>query len=116
MDADKSILERGKLKPVQDLCGRWEIVDSEDDTYEVIHGRLPVKENRYLTKEQTQEVCNIVNYFKDKRNGFLETLKGIRDMADATKDAIPKEFHAAIDLLLILIDKRITEYTWEAAK
>lgn len=78
MDADKSILERGKLKPVQDLCGRWEIVDSEDDTYEVIHGRLPVKENRYLTKEQTQEVCNIVNYFKDKRNGFLETLRHSR--------------------------------------
>lgn len=94
------------------VCTGLTEVKKDDKTYTYL-GSVSCGEGgrQVFVKDETFK-----DYFKDKRNGFLETLKGIRDMADATKDAIPKECHAAIDLLLILIDKRITEYTWEAAK
>lgn len=102
-NAKKTLLERGKLFVRQQLNGVWNLcaMDAEDEQ---------AANSEYLSESQLKEVCSIVNKWSLLKRDFLEALDGIRQVTEAAKDSITKENHLAIDLLLLLIDKKIEHF------
>lgn len=105
-DKNKTLEKRGELVVQEDFCGDWYLSSIEDFT----GSNIPSKSDR-LTESQLREVCSIVNNHNKNKFKFRNVLQGIRNVVEVTKDSIPEKHHASIDLALILIDKRIDEYS-----
>ena len=105
MKTNNTLASRGHLVVQQDFCGDWYLSSTEDFT----GSNIPSRSDR-LTESQLREVCSIVNNHNKNKFKFRNVLQGIRNVVESTKDSIPEEYHASIDLALLLVDKRIDEY------